>query len=133
MNSKLNILTVILFFGSLINVISATKTLTIVADAHVSKDLPSFNFGSSENIGIGYNSDMIGYLKFNLSKIPQNVSIQSAKLKLNCLSSAFSIGSIIITTFVAYWSEGILTFNNQPKNRSLRYFQYAWHKWMVDN
>ena len=114
MNAQKKILIFIVCLSSItLYAFSDTVTRTAVADTYVSIDAPTSPHGTESNIGIGTYQSMLGYIRFDFSSIPSSISIQSARLRLYCSSSAFSTGSILLTRAATSWSESTLTWNNR--------------------
>ena len=117
MKTLLRILTLILLLGLFaLNAYSETETLTSIADTYVASGAPNQNFGTENSIYAGTQLDIIGYLRYNLSSLPSNISIQYARLRLYCPSSISNTGLLIITQAANSWSESTLTWNTPHPN-----------------
>lgn len=99
-----------LFFSSLH---SETITLNPIADAYVTADMPTTNWGDDLGVAIGTHTEIIAYVKFNVGSIPVGSTINTATLRLYCTA-------IIDNSFVAIarisnsWNEYSVTWNNRP-------------------
>ena len=100
---------------------SSTTSLEPVADSFVKEGYPSSNYGSNDELYLGWSSSgghYYTYVKFDLSSIPEGSTIVSAKLKLYV---TYTAGSIAGRTAKAYrvtedWNESDITWNNKPNN-----------------
>lgn len=83
------------------------------ADSFIAVYNPDDNYGSQGTFEVSrYGSDLKkGLLKFNLSGIPINSIITSAKLKLQAISWSGSKGTIDIYKVVRLWDENSVTWN----------------------
>ena len=93
---------------------STTVTLTATDDSYVDSSTSGSNFNNNYlKVGHYYSSEYIIYVKFDLSSIPSNAVIVSAKLKLTDQSSS-SIAVDVHRVTGGDWSEGSITWNNKP-------------------
>lgn len=140
----------LLFFTLIVLVLSstyfipssnATTTLTLnpIADVHVESANPNDNFNhldvlSLVNCSLGRD---IVYIRFNLSDIPRNVKIISAKLKLKTyyINANFTVYAHFCSN--NSWSESELTWNNRPDFSSVVSDTVnvshvnVWHNWTI--
>lgn len=99
---------------------SFTVVVDVSEDAYVSEWDPELNYGFDEEVRVlNGGLDYRGYLKFDLSRIPDGSSIISAKVRLNRWSAT------LVDTFVGAhyladdgWSEDTITWNNCPTSFS---------------
>ncbi len=101
-----------------------TVTLYSVADACVMEGRPTYNFGSTVDMWVGYDDYLEpdgkivrSLVRFDLSSIPAGATINSATLRLYLVNSWDYPGKTrTITTYRAssYWSESSVTWNNKP-------------------
>ncbi len=105
--------------------IEETETITLgpVADTYVDKTVPDANFGAANELKAGYHCNggprYYSFLMFNLTIIPSEVTIQSAKLKLYVRSVGIYTGSFPVKIWNLYcennaWTEFTLTEANAP-------------------
>lgn len=100
--------------------------LLINGTYHPEIDWENTNFGDSDNMRAGawtwdgYSGYMRFLLEFDLSEIPSDATISSAKLSLyftgteqiqSCLSGS---NEVIVQRVTSSWDEGSVTWNNQP-------------------
>jgi len=89
--------------------------LPIIADSFVSKQNPDTNYGKAETIHLNSfvgTDEAEGYIKVDLSAIPLNVTVVSAKL---CIYGAGGVTGALAYFHHCYnddWSEDIITWNN---------------------
>jgi Secretion system C-terminal sorting domain/Viral BACON domain len=115
---KLLIVTLPLVFATNVSV-ADLMTLYPAQDAHVASGTPDANYGSSEVLYVSQiswpvNTELMSYLKFNLSPLPTNCYISSASLELKYTDPWGFDYSISVYTAASSWSEGGITYNNQP-------------------
>ena len=94
--------------------------LTPVADAWVETGNPLANYGSSPDLHVVYVAGSSGWaerslLRFDLSNLPAGVIVDSATLIL-ALQNGYGLSSVTIEVYdlTAHWSEGSVTWANQP-------------------
>ena len=92
------------------------EMLVSVADAYTRENYPNSNSGTGSSMRSGHELDqgtMRSYLRFDLSSIPSEATIDSASLVAYALSSS---GSPTIEVWRAgeSWVEGTITWNNKP-------------------
>lgn len=119
-----------------------TVTLYPSADAYVDQHNPDSNYGSATSIWVrtratGWN--LRGFLKFDLSSLPANARILSARLRLYAAAAynPLSPDTDIECRAVAddTWTEAGITWNNQPAfGDVLRVNPMAtgWREWHVE-
>jgi hypothetical protein len=100
---------------------STTTTIYSVADAHVNSSSPDTNYGGEGYMYVSASSEQdFIYVMFDLSSIPSNANIISAKLSLYLLSTGGEIYWYPADTIGAYycsdnsWTELGITWNNKP-------------------
>lgn len=100
---------------------STTTTIYSVADAHVNSSSPDMNYGGEDNMYVSANSEQgFVYVRFDLSSIPSNAHIISAKLRLYLSSTDGAIYWYPADTIGAYycsdesWTELGITWNSKP-------------------
>ena len=100
---------------------STTTTLYSVADAYVNSSSPDANYGGVDHMYVGANSEQdFAYVMFDLSSLPLDAYIISAKLKVYLSSTGGDIYWYPADTIGAYycsdnsWTELEITWNNKP-------------------
>ena len=100
---------------------STTTTLYSVADAYVNSSSPDANYGGVDHMYVGANSEQdFAYVMFDLSSLPLDAYIISAKLKVYLSSTGGDIYWYPADTIGAYycsdnsWTELGITWNNRP-------------------
>jgi hypothetical protein len=100
---------------------STTTTLYSVADSYVNSSSPDTNYGAEGNMYVGANSEQnFAYVMFDLSSIPSEANIISAKLSLYLSSTGGDIYWYPADTIGAYycsnnsWTELGITWNSKP-------------------
>jgi hypothetical protein len=94
----------------------STADLTPVTDAGVQQNMPSGNFGSFPDMPVGYSLDhgaLEGYLRFDLSSLPGDARIDSAKLQLYASEGGGS-GNFDVRTITSSWEEYTVNWRNRP-------------------
>jgi hypothetical protein len=102
--------------------VASTYVLTPVDDTFVYSGEPDTAHGALSGLATGYafphpEAGWVTYLKFDLSGIPSNEIITGATLNLYkfAVGAGFaSIGTNLFRMAPDGWSEGTLTWNNQP-------------------
>jgi len=104
--------------------VTRTVTLYSVADACVMEGRPTYNFGSTSDMWVGYDDYLEpdgrivrSLVRFDLSSIPAGATINSATLRLYLVGSWDYPGKTrTITTYRtgSSWSESSVTWNNKP-------------------
>jgi hypothetical protein len=95
---------------------TATADLNPVADAGVQQNTSSGNFGGLPSLPVGYRLDhgrLEGYLRFDLSSLPGDATIDSATLKLFA-SEGGGTGAIKIRRITSAWGEYTVNWTNRP-------------------
>jgi hypothetical protein len=100
---------------------STMTTLYSVADAYVNFSSPDANYGGVDHMYVGANSEQdFAYIMFDLSSLPLDAYIISAKLKVYLSSTGGDIYWYPADTIGAYycsdnsWTELGITWNNKP-------------------
>jgi len=96
---------------------SMTVTLTPIDDAYVCSDAANLNFGSETVLKVGYKSgayDCHSYIKFDLSSIPENAVIVSARLKLVDNKDSPSNVNVDVHRVMGDWDESSIKWSNKP-------------------
>ena len=100
---------------------SSTFSLNPIADSMVDRDDAENNYGGSDltieydNWGYGYINEKIAFIKFDLSDIPDDVTITSAKLKIYCYYGYGPTSTIEVhRSNNIDWDEIGITFQNMP-------------------
>jgi len=99
-----------------------TKTLFLTDDACVASLWPDSNFGNEKYLSAGKidgnSQEYFSYLKFDLSELPENISITKAELRMVVGYNSTDYkppGDIYIFGVEdVYWSENSITYNNRP-------------------
>ena len=83
-------------------------------DAYIYQGDPNKNFGSSPNLATGYagGNEMRMLIKWDLSSLPNNISISNAEIRLYQTTANSSITTDIYR-INSVWSEASVTWNNQ--------------------
>jgi len=136
----LQILLIVLSFSYLTSARAEVTSLSPIDDAYVSSLYPYINRGSDKLLLANYRSrdvdvKILVYIKFDLSNIPSNVEITSAKLELYSMS--LTIPSQISIYYCPYnaWNEREITYANAPEynptSTSSAYVSGAntWYSW----
>lgn len=123
------ILKVLSLTGLLISAPAGAVTLSLapVADATVASDSPTTNFGSDPVLSTGRTTSgntlhlWTSLLRFDLSGIPDNLSITGATLHMYQVNGA---GLLISGTDISHvaddtWAENTVTWSNQPNTGNL--------------
>lgn len=99
---------------------STTTTVYSVADAYVNSSSPDTNYGDIDSLYVSANSEQdFTYVTFDLSSIPADANIISAKLKVYLSSTGGSIYWLPADRIGAYycsdssWTELGITWNNK--------------------
>jgi hypothetical protein len=112
-------------------------------DTWVYEQNPTFNYGNSINLFVGnfYGYFMRGFLEFNLSLIPEDAVIVSAKLSLYHTKAAIIGGQefnpVGVYQVLFFWDESSLIWDNQPAYHSSPYDiveftdYYQSYQWVV--
>lgn len=84
-------------------------------DAYIYAGSPSNNYGSSPNLAVGYagGSEMKMLIKWDLSSLPNPLSIVNAEIRLYQTTTNSSITTDIYR-INSVWSETSVNWNNQP-------------------
>ena len=80
-----NILLSLLLLSVGTNAFAATQTFNPTGDTYVAAEIPDMKFCNEPTVAVGTHTDMLGYVKFNLSSIPSGSIINSAELRLWCI------------------------------------------------
>jgi len=95
----------------------STPFLSVVADAFVGDDCPTCNHGSTTYLRVSYNDPTNGWnntlTKFDPSPIPSGSTVVSASLEFDIYNN-FGASGLVARLIGADWSEGSVTFNDQP-------------------
>ena len=81
------------------------------ADTYVASGAPTTNYGTSGILALQPN--VYSYIRFDLSGIPANATVQKAVLRL-FVSGAPGSGSFDVYQINTVWTETTLTWNNKP-------------------
>ncbi len=90
---------------------TATYTFTPAADAYVSSDAPTTNYGNSATVKTDASPDYHSYLRFNVSDM--GGTITNATLRLYTSSSS-AAGYQVRNVTTQTWEEGAVNFSNAP-------------------
>lgn len=116
-------------------------SLTPAADAQVSSGKPSTNSGTTTSLFVqsasgGSFGNERAWLRFDLSSLPANANISSAKLELYCYkASGAAMPASVFSSATDSWTETGLNWNNQPtfgstaldqQTLSASSFYYTW-------
>jgi hypothetical protein len=99
---------------------SFTVVVDVSEDAYVSEWDPEVNYGFGEEVRVGNGGlEYRGYLKFDLSRIPEGSSIVSAKVRLDG-RLASNVDAFVGAHYLADddWNEATITWNNCPTSFS---------------
>jgi hypothetical protein len=116
-------------FHATASFIGSTETVTLysVEDSYVNASSPDTNYGDAQYLYVSGSSTHLSqaliYVKFDLSSIPQNAHIVSAKLKLclwqlSKLYYGIQFGGDAVDAYYCSdnsWAELGITWNNRPK------------------
>lgn len=94
-----------------------TYYLNSIADSYVDSSNPNQNNGSISSFFVGrFGEDSIfeGFVKFDLTSIPDGINIESATLRLYCPMLSGS-DQLLVWLPDASWSESAITWNNRPR------------------
>jgi hypothetical protein len=95
-----------------------TVTLNPVADASIDYLFGDANLGAADTLEVGYLSSRYirrALIRFNLSGVPEDATIDSALLKLYLQSSEGADPANFLAVLIAEdWVESQVTWNNQP-------------------
>jgi hypothetical protein len=90
-----------------------TTVLKTCADTYVDSVHPGINFGTYYWVQVGLNNEYEGFIRFDLSAVPSNVSIVSARLDVYEYSYS-SMANYGVHRVLGSWDELSLTYNNMP-------------------
>lgn len=93
------------------------EKLSPIRDAYIKEDVPTFNYGKSENLRVGIDKDgnrHRAFLLFDINEIEKDLYIISAKLKLKVASPSFTVDTFEISTSNNKFDEYGITWANQP-------------------
>jgi hypothetical protein len=92
-------------------------TLTACADAYVDSCHPDHTF-DTDYLWVGCNDIYEGFIRFDLSSIPANISVVSARLNVY---EYFHVGTADyeVHRVTGTWEEQSLTYNNRPQHESI--------------
>ena len=98
--------------------LTASWTLTAVADARVSEGSPTQNYGSG-SLAVGYHTASgldLSLILFDVSSLPPGITITSAALRVLAtdLSGTVSPVSVSVRRSTGSWAEGSVTWNSKP-------------------
>jgi hypothetical protein len=118
-----------------------SATLTPVADTYVQDDRPDENFASATFLRVGefqeFCADARAFVRFDLSAIPANATINSATLRLYLRYGNAGSKRIDVHRIAESWNLGTVTWNNQPSYSAASYAYAlvgttnAWYTWDV--
>ena len=94
-----------------------TYYLNSIADSYVDSSNPNQNNGSISSFFVGrFGEDSIfeGFVKFDLTSIPDGINIESATLRLYCYMLSEN-DQLLVWLPDASWSESAITWNNRPR------------------
>ena len=122
-----------------------TATLYPSADTEIIENIPDTNYGSIDQVVVAGNTAGFAIrilAKFDLSTIPINAAIYSAKLRLNYYDyiGADPVGRTYdVHRVTATWEELVATWNNQPAHAAgvtaalTMPGAYGWVEWELDD
>lgn len=91
------------------------KGLIPIADSHVSIEGPDNNWGKSWSLFVDGNSiETLTFLMFDLSQVPLDASVESAKLRLYAYAVSYEAPLGVHYCPSNDWTEMGLTYNNMP-------------------
>ena len=101
-----------------------------VADAFVYNYFPTTNYGNDPTLQISSIGDVTldqrtAFLRFDVSTLPSDAVILSAVLQMYALSSAYG-GTGYLEVVQGSWTEGGLTWNNQPSRDTAEIDVTSW-------
>lgn len=106
--------------------LTATPASTsAVADAQVRESAPATNFGANASLSIrsGTGSNRRTYISFDLTAcmpgIPSSATVRLASLRLFVTALPVVCRTYDVFSATSVWSEGTITWNNQPFGTSL--------------
>jgi len=120
----LQILLLIIGFRFLAYVGAEAISLSLIDDAYVSSLYPLVNRGSDSKLVLAWYQDFSGgyaldvkipaYIKFDLSNIPSDAEITSAKLELYAISVTIPSDIVVIYCPDNSWNEDGITYSKAP-------------------
>lgn len=105
-----------------------TDTAIAIADAFVVGSDPDDNTSALDDLLVGWLSTTyeVTYIKFDISIIPVNATIESAYIMLYCEANVGDFSAMKGVRVTSNWSEGSITYNNQPSSTSS-----GQHSWLI--
>jgi len=100
-------------FNIATNALSATKTFNPTGDTYIAYDAPDTNFCNELEVAIAANTDILAYVKFDISSIPSGSIINSANLRLFC-TTILENGTVNISRYSSSYNECEVDWNNYP-------------------
>jgi hypothetical protein len=94
----------------------AADTLHVAADAQTSSVQPNGNSGRTPSMAVrqlANGPDLMSYVRFDLSALPDNPTVQKAVLRMWIVSVA-TPGTVEVVPVVTPWNEGAITAGNAP-------------------
>ncbi len=91
---------------------NSSTTLTATADATTYSDARTTNRGSNTRLYVDGSPQRRILLRFDLSSVPSNANVTSARLRLYTLDSSSNAGSVYRVS--GSWSESSVTWSNAP-------------------
>ncbi|GIP58123.1 DNRLRE domain-containing protein [Paenibacillus woosongensis] len=97
-----------------------TKTLSLspIKDAFVRESTPKFNYGTEQDLYVGYNSKFNekyrSFVEFDISALPADQIIKSAHFKLFHELEGTPVQKVEIYELDREWNERGITWDNQP-------------------
>lgn len=105
------------------NVLSQTTvSCDPIADTYIASGIPNQNYGSETTIAIGIHTEILAFIKFDISAIPTGSTINSAKLRLY-VSSLVDNSDVVVGRAKNLWNETNVTWNNNSTTWELPYVQ----------
>ena len=108
-----NILLSLLLLSVGTNALAATETFNPTGDTYVAAEIPDMKFCNEPTVAIATHTDILAYVKFNISSIPSGSIIDSAELRLTCMQ-IIDNGPVAIGRVSSSWNECDVDWNHQP-------------------
>ncbi|MFF2834271.1 DNRLRE domain-containing protein, partial [Cellulosimicrobium cellulans] len=108
--------------SAIVNIVkkpTITLSLPPEKDAFVRESIPKLNYGSEQDMYVGYNTNYHeiyrSFVGFDISSLPTNAEIKGAYFKFYNELNNSPIQKVEIYELAADWTEKGITWDNQPK------------------
>jgi len=138
-------LSAILCFSSVFSIAQTTTVnLSATQDTYVRSNSVNTNYGSNTNLSVGTFLGRVilgggntyyftrSFVQFDVSSIPQNAIIESARLKIKRSSTISGSNPFIVRLLTTSWDESTVTFNAQPTISTMSYDQSTTYNFSND-